>query len=120
MSNHIIHNCPVCSHHLTIRSLQCQHCNTEINGFFQLSKFNYLTKDQLSFIEVFLKNRGNIKDCEKDLNLSYPTVRRLLDEVITSLGYKTVETQIVNRQEILAQLERGEITVAEATDLLKK
>ena len=53
-------------------------------------------------MEIFLKNRGNIKDVEKDLNISYPTVRRLLDEVIISLGYKTIEEPVnVNRLEIL-------------------
>ncbi|QVK18125.1 DUF2089 domain-containing protein [Mycoplasmatota bacterium] len=121
MKKYVLSKCPVCEGQLSVKSLYCTNCNTEINGAFTLNKFNYLTKEQLSFVEIFVKNRGSIKDVEKDLNISYPTVRRLLDEVIVALGYKTSKTvNDVNRMEVLAQLERGEITVDSATELLNK
>lgn len=122
MRNYVLSKCPVCSQKLDVKTLYCGNCNTEISGTFSLSKFSYLTKEQLSFVETFLKNRGNIKDVEKDLSVSYPTVRRLLDDVIIALGYKTVTQESVssvNKMEVLAQLERGEITVEVATELLK-
>ncbi|MDF2699861.1 MAG: hypothetical protein K0Q49_1417 [Haloplasmataceae bacterium] len=119
MANQVLSSCPVCNNKLQIKSLFCNKCETEINGNFTLTKFNYLSKEQLSFVEIFLKNRGNIKDIEKELNISYPTVRRLLDEVIVTLGYKATEDNNVNRMDVLAQLERGEITVEMATELLK-
>ncbi len=121
MRKDVLGKCPVCDEQLNVRTLYCAHCNTEIIGAFSLNKFNYLSKEQLAFVEVFLKNRGSIKEVEKDMNISYPTVRRLLDEVIIALGYKTAnEPTTINRLEILAKLESGEITVETATELLNK
>lgn len=121
MDNEVITVCPVCKEKLGIKNLYCNSCNTEISGSFYMNKFNYLSKEHLSFIEIFLKNRGNIKDVEKELNISYPSVRRLLDEVIIALGYKTAsDSSKLDRMEILRKLENGDISVEEATDLLKK
>lgn len=101
-----------------VKTLKCNSCQTEIQGEFTLSQFNYLPKDLLHFAEVFLKNRGNIKEIEKELGVSYPTVRRMLDETIKSLGFVTSELK--TRKDVLDQLENGEISVEVANDLLKK
>lgn len=123
MKREIIPYCPVCSKELTITRLNCEHCQIEINGHFHLSKLSLLSKEHLTFVEVFLKNSGSIKAIEKDLNISYPTVKKLLNEVLTALGYDVkddVETkESLKRQEILNKLAAKEITYAEATELLK-
>ncbi len=123
MKREIIPYCPVCSKELTITRLNCEHCQIEINGHFHLSKLSLLSKEHLTFVEVFLKNSGSIKAIEKDLNISYPTVKKLLNEVLTALGYDVkddVETkESLKRQEILDKLAAKEITYAEATELLK-
>lgn len=123
MAHEVISECPVCHHELKITRLNCPHCLTEISGDFKLSKLASLSKEQLVFVEIFLKNRGNIKDCEKDLGVSYPTVRRLLNDVLSSLGYQNHQeddqTQM-SQKEIIKQLENGEISVKEAQALLKK
>ncbi|WP_373897519.1 DUF2089 domain-containing protein [Haloimpatiens sp. FM7315] len=87
MPHKVISKCPVCNSNLTVTRLECKKCGTVIQNEFQLSKFAYLSKDQLDFIEVFLKCRGNIKDVEKELGVSYPTVRSKLYDAITALGY---------------------------------
>ena len=46
-----------------------------------------LTRDQMDFVEVFIKNRGVIRDVERELGVSYPTVRAKLDEVVQALGF---------------------------------
>lgn len=79
--------CPVCNKELTISRLSCDHCNTKLEGDFTTCKFCKLPVAQLDFIEVFIKCRGNIKDVEKELGISYPTVRNRLDEAIHALGY---------------------------------
>jgi len=116
MKNQIIGTCPVCGDMLHVTKLECDSCHTTINGEFYLSKFSYLKKEHLYFIELFLKNKGNIKQMEKDLNISYPTVKKNLDDVIRALGYD-VEN---NNMDVLSKLETGELTPEEAASLLKK
>ena len=119
MIRNVIGECPICQGDLKVTKLQCNNCHTEISGEFQLSKFSYLSKDHLYFIEVFIKNKGNIKHIEKELGISYPTVKRNLDEVIVSLGYKVSQEERANKEEIFKKLELGEITASEAAKLMK-
>src|SRR5918911_2380730 len=79
--------CPMCEAELMVTHLRCQQCGTGLEGVFHLTRFDRLSREQLRFIDVFLKNRGVIRDVERELNISYPTVRSRLDEVIRALGY---------------------------------
>lgn len=117
--NHVIGECPICHSDLTVTKLECTECHTELSGQFQLSKFNYLTKEDLYFIEVFIKNRGNIKQIEKELGISYPTVKKTLDEVIVSLGYEVSDEEKIKKDEVFKKLEKGEISAKEAAKLIK-
>jgi hypothetical protein len=117
--NNVIGECPICSGDLIVSKLSCTHCGTELTGKFKLSKFNYLSKEHLYFIEVFVKNKGSIKQVEKELGISYPTVKKMLDEVVVSLGYEVSEEEKVNKAEIFKKLEKGEISALEAARLLK-
>lgn len=130
--------CPVCKHDLKVVKLHCDHCDTSVDGTFTLSKFNYLETEKLYFIEVFIKNRGNIKAIEKELNISYPTVKKMLDEVIVGLGYSVDDDEDVFKdpfkdkekekqeqdktlkQSILEKIEKGEMKVQDALEFLKK
>lgn len=116
--------CPVCGHSLNVVRLTCTHCPTKIEGEFSNCKFCQLPGEQLEFVEVFIKCRGNIKDVEKELGISYPTVRSRLDGVIQALGYMVEKpdagVESDRRQEILVSLERGEISSQEAARQLKR
>jgi hypothetical protein len=132
--NPVLSTCPVCKHELRVEKLHCDYCHTSIEGSFTLSKFNYLETEKLYFIEVFIKNRGNIKQIEKELNISYPTVKKMLDEVIVGLGYSVSEDDdaFLRNQEkeepvkkaekasVLERIEKGELSVQQALELLKK
>jgi hypothetical protein len=124
INNKLLHRCPVCGQEMTITKLACNHCQTKIEGEFSPCKFCRLPNDQIEFIEVFLKCRGNIKDVEKELGISYPTVRNRLDSVLQTLGYRVDkgENQLddFRRQDILTALEKGEITAEEAAQQLRK
>jgi len=119
MAYKILCKCPVCSSKLKVTRLKCDECGTMVENQFELSKFDYLNSEQLYFIEVFLKSRGNIKDVEKELGISYPTVRAKLDEVITSLGYTVIKQKpSVDKKDVIDMLEKGEITADEALIML--
>ncbi|MBU3188531.1 DUF2089 domain-containing protein [Clostridium bowmanii] len=119
MAYKILCKCPVCSSKLKVTRLKCDECDTTVENQFELSKFDYLNSEQLYFIEVFLKSRGNIKDVEKELGISYPTVRAKLDEVIIALGYTVLKQKpSVDKKDVVDMLEKGEITADEALIIL--
>lgn len=120
MAREVLGKCPVCGEELRVSKLSCSNCHTNIEGNFTLCKFCKLSSEQKNFLEAFIRNRGNIKEIEKDLGISYPTVRNKLEDVIEALGYKPRYNEPkVNRKEILKKLDEGEITSEEAIKLLK-
>lgn len=120
--------CPVCGEKLSITKLGCPKCSTAIEGDFQPCEFCRLPEDDLEFVKVFIKCRGNIKDVEKDLGISYPTVRGKLDAVIRGLGFEVSakETQLEKdtkesaRSEILDRLSKGELSAKDAAEKIRK
>lgn len=115
--------CPVCGQKLTVTELSCHHCETTIRGNFESCRFCNLSPEQKHFVEVFLKSRGNIKEVERELGISYPTVRGRLDNALEAMGYKVDkddrEEAGQRRLEILDRLSRGEIAADEAVKLLQ-
>lgn len=117
--------CPICNEELQVTRLNCSHCNSKLEGEFDTCKFCQLPAEQIEFVEVFLKCRGNIKEVEKELGISYPTVRNRLDGVIQALGYRIVNPEQSSdqsslRAEVLEALEKGIIKPQEAIEQLKK
>jgi hypothetical protein len=119
-------HCPVCESRLAVTRLQCPSCGTEVAGNFALSRLAGLREPYASLIEMFLRVRGNVKEMERELGLSYPTVRARLEEALDAagLGRRSDATEDVDlsaeRRAVLEQLERGEITAAEAQARLRE
>ena len=116
-------SCPSCSSPLVVTQLTCTVCGTGVIGKFELSPFFRLSPESLKFLEVFVRNRGNVKEMERETSESYWAIRRRLDEVIAEMGMQAPEQEedlSTRRQEILARLSRGEINVQEATKLLSQ
>ena len=114
--------CPSCSSPLVVTQLTCTVCGTGVVGKFELSPFFRLSLESLKFLETFVRNRGNVKEMERETGESYWAIRRQLDEVIAEMGMEAPRDDNVStqRQEILARLSRGEINVQEATRLLSQ
>jgi hypothetical protein len=113
--------CPSCSAPLVVTQLSCTRCETNVVGLYEINPFLRLTNENLQFLETFIRNRGNVKEMERESGESYWVIRRRLDEVITELGFEVepVEDEIATRrQEILGRLSKGDIDVKEATRLL--
>jgi hypothetical protein len=111
--------CPSCSAPLVVTQLTCTSCGTGVVGRFEFSPFFRLSNESLHFLETFIRNRGNVKDMEREMGESYWAIRRQLDEVIAEMGFEPAPAApSVSRQEILERLSRGEIDVDEATRLL--
>jgi len=120
MKREALGKCPVCGSELHVTKLSCNNCHTHIEGNFNLCKFCKLEKEQKDFVEIFIKSRGNIKEIEKEMGISYPTVRGKLENVIEALGYSPKYTiPKVDKKQVLSKLNSGEITSEEALKLLQ-
>ncbi len=122
MANAVIGRCPICSQTLRVVRLECEACGTRLEGSFTLGRFHALSADQLEFLETFIRARGNFKDVERELGISYPTVRARLDAVIRSLGFPSQaepDREAERRKEILRELADGKIAPDDAAALLE-
>ncbi|NLH97462.1 MAG: DUF2089 domain-containing protein [Clostridiaceae bacterium] len=122
MKKEALGRCPVCGQDTEVTAIYCGSCDTKIEGHFSLCRFCRLTAEQKAFIETFIKCRGNIKEVEKELGISYPTVKSRLEDAANALGYgmQSYESpENARRMEILDMLDSGLITVEEAIELLK-
>jgi len=86
MAHDVISTCPVCQGELTITRLQCRSCGTGLEGEFGVGRFGRLEREQLNFLESFLRSRGNLKEMERELGISYPTVRSRFEALLKALG----------------------------------
>ena len=125
----IILKCPSCDGNLTIARLDCPDCKISIEGEFAPPALLKLTGAQIDFVEVFIKNRGIIREVERELGVSYPTVRARLDEVIAALGYSaksapeastSADSSGSRRRAVLADLKGGKLTPEQALAALNE
>jgi len=87
MPHDVISTCPVCSSELTVTRLNCRSCGTTLEGEFSVGRFGRLTREQLLLLESFLRSRGNLRDMERELGISYPTVRSRVEALVRALGF---------------------------------
>jgi hypothetical protein len=104
---------------LEITELKCPKCSTTIQGEFPINKLLSLSDEDSKFLIAFLRSRGNIKEVQERMGISYPTVKNRLDKLLITLGLFN-ESEGLKEKEILDTLERGEITAAEAIKLMKE
>ncbi|HYK97727.1 MAG TPA: DUF2089 domain-containing protein [Candidatus Acidoferrales bacterium] len=122
MANPVVARCPVCSEQLNVVRLECGGCGTRLEGSFSLGRFHALSPEHLEFLEVFIRARGNFKDVERELGISYPTVRGRVDALIRALGFPSQaepDKETERRKEILRELAEGRIKPDDAASLLE-
>lgn len=118
--------CPLCGGEVTVTRIHCRDCDSTIEGRFEAGPFSQLTREQLDFVETFVRCEGKINRMEDEVGLSYPTIRNRLHEIIRALGYEPglAEASIgmtdQERQRILNDLDKGLISAEEAMQLLKE
>ena len=117
----IPNKCPSCSGKMVVTELCCDTCETSIKGNFELPELACMNEGEDRFLKVFLSARGNIKEVERCLGISYPTVKSLLEALLAKLGLSQLQSEVKRRRlEIVEKLEKGEIPAQEAIKLLKE
>ncbi len=131
----LFEQCPACGGPLVITECRCANCQLQLRGEFRPGLFSTLSDDQLAFVRVFLRARGNLSEVEKVLGISYPTIRNKLDEINKALD-RTEATAAPNqdkvtnaaansnpaeeaRRAILQQVAAGELSAVDAVQKLR-
>src|SRR6202162_440331 len=112
-------NCPVCNHRLATTRLTCPDCSTELSGAFTSCEFCVLTNEDRDVLRVFLASRGNMKELERHLGVSYPTARARFDALLSKIGIDRPAPAAPSRVELMEQVARGEIDIDEALKRLE-
>ncbi|HEY8543239.1 MAG TPA: DUF2089 domain-containing protein [Pseudothermotoga sp.] len=115
--NQFFAKCPFCNAQVVIVSYRCKNCNTKIEGQFVPNEFNNLTQEDLDFLRLYLKNRGNLTKVAEKLGVSYPTVHSYFSRVLTNLGYSSSEEN--NYSSVLEKLENNQIDFSTAISIIK-
>lgn len=111
-------SCPVCGDTLALTRLTCTSCETEISGQFQSCEFCSLSPEDRDVLRVFLASRGNMKELERHLGVSYPTARARFDALLARLNLEPAKPAAPARVELLERVARGEIGVDDAMEQL--
>jgi hypothetical protein len=145
MMNPMLTKCPVCGGELVVTRLTCPNCETTIEGSFQpvggslqgaftaeqlkwLLPFTRLNNDQMQFILTFIRCEGRFNRMEEELNLSYPTLRNRMNDILRAMGYEPGRDDSqqgaslpspAERKKILDDLDKGVINLQEARRRLK-
>jgi hypothetical protein len=131
MPHDVISTCPVCSNELAVTRLHCRSCGTTLEGDFSVGRFGRLNRDQLALLESFLRSRGNLREMERELGISYPTVRSRVEALVRALGFgpradadeldEATPEPVAGRtrEEILQALARHEMSADEAAAAIR-
>jgi hypothetical protein len=132
MPHDVIAICPVCTSELAVTRLHCRSCGTTLEGDFSVGRFGRLNRDQLALLESFLRSRGNLREMERELGISYPTVRGRVEALVRALGFgpradgdaeeDDAPTQAITtptRDAILERLARHEISAEDAATAIR-
>jgi len=132
MPHDVISTCPVCASELAVTRLHCRSCGTTLEGDFSVGRFGRLNRDQLALLESFLRSRGNLREMERELGISYPTVRSRVEALVRALGFgpradaDDIEEPASEpavpprtREEILQALARHDMTADEAAAAIR-
>jgi hypothetical protein len=111
-------DCPVCGERLALTRLSCRSCGTELSGEFESCEFCSLNAEDRQVLRVFLASRGNMKELERHLGVSYPTARARFDALLTRLGLAAERPAPSPKVDLLEQLAKGEIDVEQAMQKL--
>lgn len=86
MPHDAIATCPICGGELAVTRLHCRSCATTLEGDFNVGRFARLSREQFGLLESFLRSKGNLKEMERELGISYPTVRARVEALLRALG----------------------------------
>jgi hypothetical protein len=77
--------CPSCQANLKVKKLHCSGCGTEVDGLYDFPLLVSFSREEQDFILNFVKTSGSLKEMAGIMDLSYPTVRNYVDDIIAKI-----------------------------------
>ncbi len=114
--------CPVCRGPFHVTALACDRCASRLEGTFALGWLGQLTAEQLEFVRLMIRNRGNINSVANELKIAYNTARSRLDDIVIAMGEPVAPSpspQPADRRAVLDRISSGELSVDEAMRILR-
>lgn len=121
----ILGACPVCGQTLGVTRLHCRNCDTSIEGNFVIGPFDRLSPEHLAFAETFIRCEGKLNRMEKEMGLSYPTLRARLNDLRRAMGFEIEQEEAAagvtdeERRQILDDLAAGRVSYDDAIKSLQ-
>ena len=110
--------CQYCFGEMHVQRMRCGTCGIAVDGEFEMSPLARLTPEQQELVVDFLKLSGNLKALAASRDVSYPTLRLRLDKVIECVSSPAPQ-ESRRKKSVLDALEEGEISAAQAEEILK-
>ena len=114
----LISKCPACHETLQVTTLKCPDCGMELKNTFDLSPFDLLDNEQFEFLITFLKNRGNLKEVQSEMQISYPTAKKKLDELLAALNLSSTTENIIPKEIDVSRM-NVDYTSKSASEMIK-
>jgi hypothetical protein len=109
---------------MKVTRMQCDSCGTAVEADYSPCPFCHLGPRESAFLQTFVKARGNIKEVERELGVSYSAARSMLDELLEAMGHDTDLAKVLGPDptdtEVLSALARGRISKEQAMKLLAR
>jgi hypothetical protein len=127
--NPLITHDPVTGGALIVTRLEAPQSGLIIEGAFSLGWIGRLTPEQLEFVGLLVRNRGNVQKVAAEQNIAYNTARNRLDDIVAAMeaperevpaDAASAEREHARRTDVLSRLAKGEIEFDEALRLLAR
>jgi hypothetical protein len=109
-------HCARCGRSMDIVRYRCEECDLTVEGRFSLPPLARLSIEDQAFVTAFVREHGSIKRMEGLFGVSYPTVKNRLNAIARQLDAALRGPE--DPAAVLRRLERGEITVEQALEML--
>ena len=116
--NRLISKCPACCGTLQVTTLKCPDCGMELRNTFDFNPFDLLDNEQFEFLVTFLKDRGNLKEVQSDMQISYPTAKKKLDELLTALNLGGADENVIPKEIDISRM-NVDYTSKRASEIIK-
>jgi len=112
--------CPVCGDGLITTRLGCRNLGSGLAGQFGPCDFCARETRDVELLRVFLASRGNLREVEKHLGVSYPTARARFTALLMKLGLagEAEPNAVMTREQVLSEVAAGALSPAEGAELI--